>query len=186
MSSSAYLQLLSQTDTFRGVSTGVLQLALQTAHVRQIEHGQFLVGEGELATAFYVLTEGHAKMLRFTSDGHEILVKYIRPGQEVGVVAVLSGFEYPYAVQALDQCKALVWPGEVLAQLMERHTRLLFNLLRVMVKISLDLERRYEELLTEHVEQRVAQALLRLAEHMGRQDGECVLIDMPFPREDLA
>ena len=86
----------------------------------------------------------------------------------------------------MDECEALVWPGEVLAQLMERHSRLLFNTLRVMVKLSLDLERRYEELLTEHVEQRVAQALLRLVEQMGCQEGEGILIDMPFPREDLA
>ena len=79
MSSDTHIQLLSQTDTFQGVSTGVLRLALQAAHVRQVKRDQFLISEGELATAFYVLTEGHAKMLRLTPDGHEILVKYIRP-----------------------------------------------------------------------------------------------------------
>jgi CRP-like cAMP-binding protein len=69
---------------------------------------------------------------------------------------------------------------------MERHPRIGFNALRAMVKHNQELQRRYEELLTEHVEQRVAHALLRLSEQMGRQEGDCVLIDLPLPREDLA
>ena len=132
------------------------------------------------------MIEGHAKLIQVTPDGHEILVRYIRQGQEFGVIAVLSGFEYPLSIQAVDECQLLVWPGEVLAQLMERYSRIAFNALRVMVKRNQDLLRRYQELLTEHVEQRVAQALLRLAEQMGRREGDCILIEMPLPREDLA
>lgn len=186
MSANATIQLLRQTTTFNGLSSDVLQTALQWAHVRQIERGQFLLQQGEAATTFYVLLRGHAKHTQLTQDGHEILIQYVLPGQEVGVIALLSGLVYPFSVQALEPCEALAWPGEALAQLMERHTRLGFNALRVMARLMREHERRYAELLVEHVEQRVARALLRLVEQAGQHEDGCVLINLPLPREDLA
>lgn len=186
MSAKATINLLRQTTTFSGISSDVLQTALKWAHVRQVERGEFLLHQGEPATTFYVLVRGYAKHLQLTQDGHEILIQYVLPGQEVGVIALLSGATYPFAVQALDTCEALAWPGEALAQLMEQHTRLAFNALRVMDRLMREQERRYAELLIEHVEQRLARALLRLADQVGRHEEGCVLINLPLPREDLA
>jgi len=45
---------------------------------------------------------------------------------------------------------------------------------------------RYQELMTERVEQRVARALLRLARQVGQKADKGVLIGLPLSREDLA
>ena len=47
-------------------------------------------------------------------------------------------------------------------------------------------QRRYQELLTTRVEQRLAQALVRLAEQIGRPQAGGILIDIPLTRADLA
>ncbi len=76
----------------------------------------------------------------------------------------------------------MVWYGEVLAQLMERYSRIAFNGMRMMTLRNVEMQLRYQELLTEPVEQRVAQALLRLSNDMGQKTKEGILIDVPLAR----
>jgi len=102
------------------------------------------------------------------------------------LVAVLSLFEYPASVQAVEECEALVWEGELLAQLIERYPRIGFNALRILAQQNQELQRRYHELLTQRVEQRLAQSILRLAHQAGRSTAEGTLIDLSLSREDLA
>jgi CRP-like cAMP-binding protein len=180
------IELLGQNAVFQGLPVQALQKVRQAARVQHWQKNLFLVRQGEPASASYVLTGGHAKLIQATEDGHQVLMRYIGPGQEFGLIAALSGLEYPLSVQAVEDCRALVWPGEVLAQLMEQYVRIAFNALHIMVRRNQEMQRRYQELLTEHVDQRIAQALLRLAEQLGRWTEDGLLIDLALTREDLA
>lgn len=180
------MSLLAATRIFNGLDPRALQRAANEAHRKAVDADHFFVHQGEPALAAYVLVEGHAKILQVTPDGHQVLLRYIGAGQEFGLVAVLDGFDYPASIQAVEPCAALVWHGEVLAQLMEQHTRIGFNALRILAQQNQDLQRRYHELLTEHVEQRLAQTILRLAEQAGSNTADGTLIDLPLTREDLA
>lgn len=128
----------------------------------------------------------HAKITQLTPDGHRVLIRYLGPGQEFGLVAVLSGFEYPTSVQAVEECEALAWEGELLAQLIERYPQIAFNALRTLAQQNQAQQRRYQELLTKRVEQRLAQAILRLAEQVGHKTAEGLQLDILLSRESLA
>ena len=82
-------------------------------------------------------------------------MRYARPGHIFGLRSALSGFEYSLSVEAINDCRTLVWYGEVLAQLMERYSRIAFNGMRIMTLRNVEMQLRYQELLTEPVEQRV-------------------------------
>jgi CRP-like cAMP-binding protein len=69
---------------------------------------------------------------------------------------------------------------------MERHPHISINALRVMVMRNQQRQQRYQELLTERVEQRLAQGLLRLADQVGKPEGDSIRIDLPLTRTDLA
>jgi CRP-like cAMP-binding protein len=69
---------------------------------------------------------------------------------------------------------------------MERYSTLAFNALRILADHNQSLQQRYQELLTEKVEQRVAQALIRLTEQLGQPVPNGILIDLPLSREELA
>lgn len=180
------ISLLAKTRIFNDLDRRTLQMVANQAHRKQIATGGFFFHQGEPALAVYVLARGHAKILQVTLDGHQVLIRYIGSGQEFGLVAVLDGFDYPASVQTVEACEALVWPGEVLAQLMERHSRIGFNALRILAQQNQDLQQRYHELLTEHVEQRLAQTILRLAKQAGSSTTDGTLIELPLSREDLA
>jgi CRP-like cAMP-binding protein len=60
------------------------------------------------------------------------------------------------------------------------------DLMHVMTSYIQEIQTRYRELATEHVEQRVAIALLRLASQIGELRENTNSIDLSFSRQDLA
>lgn len=186
MSKSAFLALIRQSPIFQGPDLPTLQHILNYAHLLKVDRHSFLIAQGYPATTFYILVHGHAKLLHLTQDGGEVLVRFLAPGQEFGIISLLSGFEYPVSVQAVEACTALAWEGELLAQFVEEHPRIGFNALRSLTLQNQELLNRYQELLTERVAQRLAQAIGRLTQQMGRSTVDGTLVDCPISREELA
>jgi CRP-like cAMP-binding protein len=139
----------ARVRSFRGVNEGTLHRAVQHCHVKRFEPDTVIIRQGDPAVAFHILIRGYVKLVQVTPDGHEIVTRLVGPGQEYGVLAALSGYAYPVSAQTLERCEALVWAGEVLAQLMEQYAQIGFNILRVMVDRNQLTQRRYQELLTE-------------------------------------
>jgi CRP/FNR family transcriptional regulator, nitrogen oxide reductase regulator len=183
---SCVISILANSQIFANLDIRALEIVQQNAHLQRGDSGYFFVQQGKPALFFYLLVRGHAKLSQVTEDGHQVLIRYIGPGEEFGLVAVLSKFDYPATVEAVEACEALVWEGELLAQLIERYPRIGFNGIRILAQQNQKLQRRYQELLTERVEQRLAQSILRLSRQVGHKTLVGALIDIPLSRQDLA
>ena len=163
-----------------------LRTAFRAAHRRHVERDAFFFHQGDPAVTFYVLIQGEAKLTQVTPEGHQMLVRFVAPGEVFGGIAAVSGASYTLSAQAVEDCQALVWDGETLARLMERYPRIAFNMLELVAGYYRRLLDRYQDLITKRVEQRVARALLRLARQTGQKIEGGVLIGLPLSREDLA
>lgn len=179
-------QLLAQSQPFQGLDAADLEAVLQAARRHQVERDAFFFHQGDPATVFYLLIQGEAKLTQVTPEGHQMLVRFARPGECFGCIAALSDVVYTLSAQAVQDCQALAWEGEAMAQLMKRYHRITLNMLNLIAGYYKRLLDRYQELVTERVEQRVARALLRLARQAGQKAGDGVLIGLPLSREDLA
>jgi len=179
-------QLLAQSQPFRGLSAAELRHVLQAAQRRHFERDAFIYYQGDPASILYILTQGEAKLTQVTPEGHQMLVRFARPGDCFGCIAALSDVVYTLSAQAVDDCLALAWDGNTVAQLMERYPRISLNMLEMVAGYYRQLLDRYQELVTERVERRVARALLRLARQAGQRAEDGVLIGLPLSREDLA
>ena len=180
------IALMAESPLFHGLSDNELGEVRSAGAMRRFASGDLLIRQGDPADAYHFLFCGHGKLTQVTPDGHQVLLRFLRPGDGIGVTSVLPGFDYVWSAQAIGECRALVLHGETLAQLLERHPSLARNALRIIIKRNRELEIRYQGLLTESVEQRVAQALVRLSDEVGRATTDGVLIDVPLSREDLA
>jgi CRP-like cAMP-binding protein len=186
MASTDLVQILAQSQPFRGLHTPDLQEVLKAAHRRQVERDAFLFHQGESATACYVLIHGQAKLTQVTPEGHQVLVRFAAPGEELGIIAALRNAAYTLSAQAVGDCLVLVWDGETLTQLMERYPQIALNALHAVADYYRRLLDRYQELVTQRVEQRIARTLLRLARQAGQREEQGVLIGLPLSRENLA
>jgi CRP-like cAMP-binding protein len=179
-------QLLTQSPAFRGLRTVQLQAVLEAAHRRWVAQNTFFFHQGDPAVAFYILIQGAAKLIQVTPEGHQMLVRFVAPGEEFGGITALREASYTLSAQAVEDCLALAWKGETLARLMERYPRIAFNMLELVAGYYRWLLDRYQSLITKRVEQRVARCLLRLARQTGQTIEGGVLIGLPLSREDLA
>lgn len=180
------LEILKDNDVFTSLSSRAIGEMLDISATRIYAASDLLIRQGDLATGFNVMVRGRAKLLQITPDGHQVLARYIVPGQEFGLIAALSDFTYPLSIEAVDDCEVLRWSGDALAQSFVRYPQLGLNALRIMAIRNQEMQRRYQELLTDRVEQRVAQALLRLVDQTGVTVENGVLINLPLTRADLA
>ncbi len=179
-------QFIAQTPPFQGLAPPELHAVSQAAHLRHVERHTFFFHQGDPATTFYILVEGQVRLTEVTPEGHQVLVRFISPGEAIGIIAVLENTVYPLAAQAVEDCLSLAWDSTTLERLMERFPRIAINGLRLVSQRWHELEERYLELATERVERRVAQALLRLVRQVGRKVEGGILIDLQLTRQDLA
>jgi CRP/FNR family transcriptional regulator, nitrogen oxide reductase regulator len=156
------------------------------ARPRAIESGQTFFREGDPATAFFVLNTGSVKLTQLTPQGHQVVLRLLSPGDAFGGVAAFGGVTYPVTAEAVTNASAHEWAGDVMAGLMERHSRLAFNAVKFVAARLHELQVQYRQLATEKVERRVARALLRLVQQAGRRVESGVLIDLPLSRDDIA
>ncbi|MGD8586337.1 MAG: Crp/Fnr family transcriptional regulator [Chloroflexota bacterium] len=179
------LALLTQSPLFEGADGVELQAALAASSQRRVEKGEFFFHQDEPADFFYVLVEGQVRLSQLTVEGHQVIVRFMGPGDSIGIIVALSNTSYPLSTEAVTDCLALRWDYVSTIRLMEQHSRLCLNGLRLIAGHFEELLDRYRELSTERVERRIARVLLRLARQTGRRTDHGVLIDLPLSRQDL-
>jgi CRP-like cAMP-binding protein len=180
------VELLGRIGLFQGLDTDALAAMVQTAHVQAVPSGSCFFLQDDPATRFYVLLEGRVRLTQVTAEGQQVILRFITPGEGMGIVAALGAMDYPASAEALDACRALMWEGAAVAALMERYPRLALNGMRLLAQRVREFQDRLRELATERVARRVARTLLRLARQSGHKVAGGILIDLPLSRQNLA
>jgi CRP-like cAMP-binding protein len=160
----------------------VLALAIR----RTIPRGRALFRQGEPATTLYLIEHGYLKLTQVTGDGSEVIIRFAGPGAPIGGVAALGGAVYPIAATASDAAAVVGWSGTSLASILDRHPALRTNIMREMSAHMGEALMRVGEMATERVTQRIARALLRIAEHCGRATSTTLEIPHSLTRQELA
>lgn len=92
-----------------------LQTVFEAAHRRHVERDAIFFHQGNPAVAFYLLGRGEAKLTQVTPEDHQMLARFVAPGEEFGGIATLRNATYILSTQAVEDCLALAWNGETLA-----------------------------------------------------------------------
>ncbi len=183
LSQGIHLELI---HLFSGLTPQELSRVAQAAYVQKIDNDAFLFFEQDPAEGVYVLVKGKIRLTQVTPDGQQIILRYITPVEEFGVVSVLSEMSYPVSAQAVEDSASLVWKKEAMKKLMEEIPRIALNAIDILAGRIQEFQDRIREMATERVERRIARTLLRLVRQTGRKTPEGVLIDLPLSRQDLA
>ncbi len=177
---------IAKSRLFAGLDPGSLGEVAGAAQATNIAAGETLFEQGDAAVAFYVLLTGRMKIAQVTVEGHQVIIRYIAPGEVFGAVPLFTDSGYPAAAIAVVDSTAARWDRAATRRLMERHPRITANALAIVGARLQHLQDRYRELATERVEQRVARAVLHLAQKAGRRVEEGAQIEFPVSRQDIA
>ena len=186
MDTDARIEVLKGVGLFKGLDRDGLFGVAEAAHEHPVPKGGAMFDQGDEATHGYVICWGRVRLDQVTPDGQNIVVRHLGPGEMVGLVAVLRRIPFPATPVALEDCMALAWSAPTFADLMTRYPQIAQNAIAVVGGRIEELQNRLSEVATRRVEQRIAAALLRLANQAGRKVDGGIEIPFPLSRQDLA
>ncbi len=178
---------LKQVVVFQNATEGELQLILKNSMTRTVEENEFFFFQGDAAQYLYILITGQAKLMQSNPNGQQVNLRTLHPWQMFGALgAVRADAIYPATAQALEDSSALAIESGFLHKMLESSPHIAFDLMTLMTSYIQEMQARYRELATEKVEQRVANALIRLAGQSGVKSSKEAGIELSFSRQDVA
>jgi CRP-like cAMP-binding protein len=160
-----------------GLSKGEQSEVLSASLSKDLRRGQTLFHQDEPAEALYLVEAGRLKLTQLTASGQTVTVRVVGVGELCAAIAVLDGKAYPFTASATEDSKLRLWPRARLREVFRRVPRLESNVLDIVGAHTREMMDRFRELATEPVPQRVARALLRLAQTSGQRTAEGVVIE---------
>lgn len=186
MISSARSVTLEQAAFFRGLPSAVVNEAAEGAAVRDLEKGESLFQQGDVAAHHYLVAAGRIRLDQTTPDGKNVVLRFMGPGDLIGSVAVFRNAPYPATPVAVEDSRLLSWSAGRMEALILEHPALAARAMAMMGERIIELQERLQQVSTQQVERRIASALLRIASQSGRRVEAGVEIPFPLARQDLA
>jgi CRP-like cAMP-binding protein len=178
--------LVSGLPMFAGLDQAELDDVLREAHPVHRPKNTVVFEQGEEAHSFFVLLHGHVRATKVTPSGHQVVVRYVSPGETFGVAVAIGLSAYPATATAVDDSLILAWPSAAWPRLIAKYPVLAAKTLQTVGERLQESHTRIIEMSTEQVERRVARALLRLVSQAGRKTDTGIAIDFPISRQDIA
>jgi len=178
--------LLADIPPFRKLTRPQIREILDAAQALRFDPGVAVFSEGMPVERFFLLLDGHIRVIRTTAGGDQIIALHIAPGQLFGIGAALGRTIYPATAMTADDCLALAWPNGLWANFTACYDGFATETYKVVGDRVAEMNNRIVELATQQVEQRVACAILRLVTQMGRKVEGGIEIGLPITRQNIS
>jgi CRP-like cAMP-binding protein len=155
-----------------------------TALSRDYAHRDVIFVAGDLISEVLLLTKGLVKLLLFSEDGAEVILRLCASGDVVYPQAMVPEDTYSSTAQTLQGCRLLAWDARTFHAAGGRFPALRCNVERILEQRIRELERRFREACTRKASPRLAQGLLHLMDRIGHQVDDHV--EIRLTHESLA
>lgn len=132
-------ELLSRVAYFAECGPEILAEVSSAVRERRVHAGEIVIGEGDPCEGLFFVVEGRVRVVKISAEGREQVLLILGPGRSFNDVPVFDGGVSPGTVEALEDGKIAVIPGERMRALVECHpaiaiaaTRVLASRLRTM------------------------------------------------------
>lgn len=111
--------LLSRVEVFEGLSPPMLERVSERITHEFLPRGRRIFSEGEEGDSCYILAMGTVKLSRLTSDGKEVVVRIVRPGELFAEVVLFGDKSYPVTAVTTGDANLLRFQRRELNQLLD-------------------------------------------------------------------
>ncbi len=178
--------LLTDLPPFRKLNRTQIRAILDAATPLRFDPMTPVFSEGQPVDRFFLLLDGHIRVIRTTPGGEQIIALHIVPGQLFGIGAALGRTTYPATAIAADDCVALAWPNRLWTEFITRYDGFATETYKSVGERVGEMNNRIVEMATQQVEQRVACAILRLITQTGRKVDSGIEIGLPITRQNIS
>lgn len=180
------LREISRLELFRSLSDAAFGDVRAAMRVERVAKDTVVFEQGQSVDRAYALAVGSIQIVQTGSDGGQTIVRFIGPGEMFGTVPLFTDHRFPADAITVENSTVLSWREQDLLRLIGLYPTIAINVIRVLGERMGQLQARVREVTTQRAEQRIAHAILRLAEQAGRGGSRGTTIEIPLRRKDLA
>ena len=178
--------LLTHLPPFSKLSRPQIRGVLDQASSKRYETGQTVFAEGDKASRFYMLLDGYIRVIRISPEGEQVISLHIPAGQLFGIAKAIGRDSYPASAVTAAECIVLSWPTNLWEEFIANYDGFATETYKTVGARVGEMNNRIMEMATLHVEQRIANALLRLINQTGRKTDDGIEIDFPITRQHIS
>lgn len=178
--------LLRRLPLFRRMAADDRARVAAASRLVSFPRGGRIFDEGDAASAFLAIVDGHVKVYKATPAGKELILEIFGPGDPLAAVAVYENVPFPASATALEDTTLVRIEQREFFALLEHHPALVRGLLSGLTMRLAELTRRLTDLTGARVDARFARLFLKLGDQIGRSERGGVFIPMPLARQELA
>lgn len=178
--------LVANLPPFCKLSRGQIREILDQATPDRIDASSAVFDQGAQATRFFLLLDGHIRVVKTTPDGDQVIAMHIASGQLFGIAAALGKTHYPATAVAARECLVLSWPNSLWASFAANYDGFATETYKAVGNRLEEINNRVVEMATQQVEQRIASVILRLINQAGKKVDAGIEIDFPITRQDIS
>jgi CRP/FNR family transcriptional regulator, cyclic AMP receptor protein len=171
---------LRQTDLLRSVTARDLEPIAAASRLRTVRRGQVLFTAGDPSDTVILVVSGQVKVVVRSADGAELTLTVVQPGGMIGELSVADGGPRSADAEALDDCRLLFVPNDLIAELSSRVPAVTQALMSSIAALLRRLTEAASDLVFLDLPRRVAKVLL------SQPRGDDGAIELKMSQEELA
>lgn len=149
--------------------------------------GEFIFREGDPAEYFHILQEGSVKCVKTSSEGKEVTLKVLLPGDLFCCeAAVFDGGAHPGCAQTMGDVRVLRLSKKAYFDVLRRNPEAAIEVIRYLGQRLNEAQENAKLLALDRAEQRLASLLVNLAARTGVKEAGGVRLTVRLTRQDLA
>ncbi len=152
----------------------------------EVESGGIIFREGMPALGLYVLCRGKVKIAKRSRGGHSQILKLLGPGEILGEKTLFDRETYTCYAKALEPSLVVFIPRDPFLGFLRDHPEVALRLLEKLAHESKVFGDRLVEITSRSARERVARALVELAQAFGEHTDAGWDIGVELPRAELA
>jgi CRP/FNR family transcriptional regulator, cyclic AMP receptor protein len=176
--------ILERTQLFRGLGAATIQQVSALSIRRSYSRGAVLFAHGDPGDALYGVITGKVRISASSSDGREVFLNIMEPGDVFGEIALLDGRHRTATASATVPSELIILTRDHFLGLLKREPALVTHVIQLLCERIRWTSGLAEESALLNVPQRLAQRLLSLIQLHGHKTAAGV--ELKISQEELA
>ncbi len=173
---------LKSVPMFASFAEDQLRTLVTLVSRRNAPRGSVIMREGDPVDSLYIVVSGRLKVMMGESDGKEVILGILGPGEFFGEMGLIDDRPRSATVIAIEPCVLLSVTKHAFKKCLLENYEVAMTVLRVLVRRLREADRKIGSLAMLDVYGRVARLLLDMSENV---DGQRV-VTKRLPKQDIA
>ncbi len=111
--------IIEQSEFFRALPAGGRRAVARICIPKSLRRGEVLFHEGDTGHSMYLMAQGVVQLFRTSTDGKEVVIKLVRPGEIFGEVVLFERDTFPVGACAITPTQVFLLPKRQFDGLLE-------------------------------------------------------------------